>query len=243
MKRNVLLIALFMMVTLGATAANNTNPITKSRIVDSRYNYGATFKFMERGIEFIVFANGEFDFNTHPRFRTRSRRCATSVNISYGAPGTFYGSVSSRPYNDYSVRIEHDHLGRVRRIGNVFINYDGFGRIKRAGSIYMRYRHHRLAKIGGLRIFYNHLGQIVNTTGCIKPNMPAYYGNGGYCVDNYNNYNGHSGQDYHNDGYGYDNDYHDDGIYDDEWDGSTYYYKNKKGTKKKERKERNGRNN
>lgn len=135
--------------------------------------------FVERGIEFIVFADGQFDFSTRPAiagdiyYRTSPR---ASVNRTHGAPGQS---------GNFGVRVEHDNYGRVRRIGNVFINYDAANRIKRIGSVYMSYNRFALAQVGGLQIRYNGRGQIVGYSGSVNGNQ-AYAAN--YNGNNYGDY-------------------------------------------------------
>lgn len=129
-------------------------------------------EFVERGIRFFVFADGQFDFSTEPStgsdiyYRQSGRR---NVNTTYGAPGNIRVE---------GVRIEHDARGRVRRIGNVFVNYDAFDRIKRIGTVYMTYNRFALAQVGNLRLVYNTRGQIVDRIGSVN----------GYCDDGYGYY-------------------------------------------------------
>lgn len=129
--------------------------------------------FMERGIEFFVFPNGDFDFNTRPEdsqgyyfYKTTGKR----------------GNCQERRTMNYGTRIEYDSFGRVRRIGNTFINYDSRDRVNRIGSVYMRYNRFALTHIGGMEIIYNRRGEIVDTIGRVK----GYY-NSGYTY-NYNNH-------------------------------------------------------
>ena len=134
--------------------------------------------FRERGVEFFVFADGQFDFNTVPSqnetttYYYKGRR--NTVNTTYGAPGTDnYGGV----------RIEHDAQGRIRRIGNTFMNYDAYGRIKRIGSVYMSYNRYALSQVGGLRIEYDRWGRIVGTSGRVNSSSWSYqpqHTGGGY---------------------------------------------------------------
>ena len=126
----------------------------------TRFSFDEPISFTERGIEFFVFPNGEFDFNTRPDdsqgdyyFKTAGRR--TTV-VERG-----------RPIN-YGTLIEHDSYGRVRRIGNTFINYDSRDRVNRIGSVYMRYNRFALTQIGGLKIVYNRRGAIVDMIGSVK---------------------------------------------------------------------------
>jgi hypothetical protein len=218
MKNNIVLLALL----LGVFAFANTNEVNNvqtNSLENGRYRYMQPLKFVERGVEFFIFPNGEFDFNTHPRYR-RSRGHGAHINISYGAPRAY----RSNYLGNRSVRIEHDHLGRVRRVGNVFINYDVHGRIKRIGSVYMNYHNRMLANIGGLHIFYSRNGRIYKTTGSIKDNMGCHYCGMNNCnADHYNGYN-----DYYN----HDNDYDDHGGYDD----NQNYYRSKKAKESKRNK-------
>src|SRR5690606_17596986 len=81
--------------------------------------------FMERGIEFFVFADGQIDFNTRPAVSTTYmyRSGQRHLNTTFGAPGV--------APNNFGVVVQHDNFGRVRRVGNVFLNYDAQNRIKR----------------------------------------------------------------------------------------------------------------
>lgn len=147
--------------------------------------------FMERGIEFMVFPNGEMDFNTEPSggnghdYYRRSNR--TTTNATYGAPGTQYGNGGTR--------VEHDRQGRVRRVGNVYINYDAKGRVKRIGTVYMSYNGFALTQIGNLRLVYDRSGRIIDTAGYINANNRSYvYSPTGY--EEHGNYgNAQNGND------------------------------------------------
>ena len=78
---------------------------------------------MERGIEFMVFPDGSFDFNTeintygdvyyrNSMVVNRTRR--SSVNRTYGSPALNHLG---------GVIVTHASQGSERRIGNVFINF------------------------------------------------------------------------------------------------------------------------
>jgi len=230
MKNNILLIALI----LGAftfVSANEVNNNETNNIVTSRYDYAQPLKFIERGVEFYVFPNGEFDFNTHPRY-SRSRAHGVNINTSHGAPRAYHNSSNQYQHNDRGVRIEHDHIGRVRRIGSVFINYDSHSRIKRIGSVYMNYNHHLLANIGGLHIYYSRNGRIHRTSGAIKRNMGCNFCGMNNCSTNhYGNSHGHNnhGNDHH-DSHNYDT-HNNHGNNNDD----LYYYKKKNEKIKKNR--------
>lgn len=173
------------------------------------YRYAEPIVFMERGIEFYVFPNGEFDFNTVP-----SGPRATT-NVTYGAPrGNAYGYYRNRA--PQGIRVEHDYNGRVRRVGNVFINYDATGRVKRVGSVYMRYNSFALAQVGGLRLIYDRRGRIIDIRGFVNGYSQAYT----YAPVN-NHYSPSSTYTYND--YDNGNDYNDD----------DYYYYRQDGTKVK----------
>jgi hypothetical protein len=159
MKKITLLAAAVLMFT-----AANATEVLKASDGDrhGQFSYNEPISFIERGIEFFIFPDGEFDFNTQPTagsdiyYRHGKRG---NLNATYGAPGSF---------SDGGVRIDHDATGRIRRIGNVFVNYDNAGRIKRIGSVYMSYHREWLTQVGGLRIVYDRRGQIAGITGSVK---------------------------------------------------------------------------
>ena len=145
--------------------------------------------FVERGIEFYIFPDGQFDFNTEPSQGEEYYRNARrgSVNATYGAPANT---------NLSGVKIEHDYKGRVRRIGNVFVNYDSKDRIKRIGSVYMTYSNLALTRVGNLQIIYNRRGQIIDMVGTVNGRSSLAQSSGSH----YNGYTSNYGQ---NDNYYY----------------------------------------
>lgn len=166
MKKITLLVTAVLFAVSAAQASEKSSIATTNTLF--RFNFEEPISFTERGIDFFIFPNGEFDFNTEPiadaTIYNKSGRRHT--NITFGAP-TAYG-----------VRIDHDALGRVRRIGNVFLNYDAQNRIKRVGSVYMSYNRFALSQVGGLKIIYNRRGEIVSFFGSVKGFQNGYdYGN------------------------------------------------------------------
>jgi hypothetical protein len=192
MKKITLLVAIVLLVgnVVNATEVNNTFGEERR----ARYSFDEPISFVERGIEFFVFPNGDFDFNTRPQDSQGGYFYKTA-----GKRGTF--GTTARGTFDFGVRIEHDSFGRVRRVGNTFINYDSRDRVNRIGSVYMRYNRFALTQIGGLEIIYNRRGDIVDMIGSIKG-----YRNQGYVY--YNNHNVYSYQA-NNDNYYY---YKEDGT-------------------------------
>jgi len=198
---NQVLVAFTILFGLGMAEASEKRVFDdvgrRFRPVD--YRNAEPIVFMERGVEFYVFPNGEFDFNT-VRTATPNRPRGNSFNSTFGAPNVH----SYNNHRNNGVRIEHDHFGRVRRIGNVFINYDAFGRIRRAGSVYMRYNSFALTQVGNLRIVYNRRGQIISVYGTVNGFNHGYvYNPGGFGGNTYYNTNVFNNDDFEGDFYYY----------------------------------------
>ncbi|CAA0144119.1 conserved exported hypothetical protein [Tenacibaculum maritimum] len=156
------ILLLFSMITLATTNAKEIKKSTTNTKINNRYNDVVTF--IERGVQFHVFLNGDFDFNTHFR---------DTKYVDYRGRRT-------RAKSNHGVRIERDYRGRVRRVGNTFINYDLRGNVKRIGTVYINYRFGQLSQVGNLRIQYDRWGN------------PLFYGtvkysryNDDYCNDNF----------------------------------------------------------
>ena len=171
------LVLLFTGLLLGVTTVTASEKISATKGLDldvtKRYRYTQPILFVERGVEFLIFPDGSFDFNTDfsPNsqgdvYYRRSRR--GSVNRTFGAPGTVYRHRTT--FGNRGVLVTHDSYGRVRRIGNIFLNYDRQGRIKRIGTVYMRYRRGLLKQVGGLHIQYNRHGDLIGTNGFVNFN-------------------------------------------------------------------------
>jgi len=159
MKKITFLVAsIFLFGSIVAKAADRDHK--KSHL---NFNNSEPIVFTERGVEFYIFTDGQFDFNTHPsssQVYYKSGRRSVPSN-TYEAHG------NSQKWNN-GVGIEHDRSGKLRRIGNVFLNYDSRNRITRIGSVYMDYNRYGLTQVGGLRIVYNHHRQIVNIFGTVN---------------------------------------------------------------------------
>ena len=191
MKKITLLVAANLLVGSLALATEKTTFSDFERnVAYSNYMDAEPIVFMERGIEFFVFLNGDFDFNTRPQdseggifYRRGGTRGNTTLAVNYG------------------VRIEHDSFGRVRRVGNTFINYDNRNRVSRIGSVFMRYNRFALSQIGGMQIVYNRRGMIIRTIGEVNFTR----GNYGYAHTTYygNSENYNSGYTYNNNSYYY----------------------------------------
>jgi len=223
MRKITLVLATLLVGVTFATASETVSELDgKDLRITKRYRFTQPILFVERGVEFLIFPNGEFDFNTdvnYGHFGDYYRKSTTrrgSINATFGTPGVRINY--NRPRG---VRITHDRLGRVRRVGNVFINYDYQGRVKRIGSVYIKYRFGQLKQVGGLHIQYNRWGDMIGTRGKVNRSNQGC----GFC-----GMTGCTSEHFHN---------NQDDWYDDGWDGRDddyyYYRKGDKALKKKKK--------
>ncbi len=123
--------------------------------------YGNSFIFVEDGIEFAVFPDGQFDFNVDgygPKFGAQANFSNVSISFNTG-----YNYNPYVQYDDYGavVQIEntpiyYDYYGRIAQAGNVYISYNSFGRISRIGGLYVHYnRYNRYSYFTGFINLYN----------------------------------------------------------------------------------------
>lgn len=158
MKKGILILLAIVMLASTIEAKESEKLTTNS----SFNYYDEVVTFVERGIEFTVFLNGDFDFNTR----------YTNTYFDYN------GQRISRN----GVRIDRDRRGRVLRVGNVYINYNYSGNVSRIGSIFVDYRRGYVTRVGDLKVRYNYgnpyfYGQVNYN------NNHYYYGNSGINID------------------------------------------------------------
>jgi hypothetical protein len=145
---------LFALLFVGVSASAKI-----AKVNSAPYNYGEAFIFVEGGVEFAVYPNGEFDFHYNPRFLNSSIVQVPSPrnNISYNAG-----------YN-YEAFVQYDDFGAVIQIENVPVYYDYFGRIAQAGDVVINYNRNGLvSRVGGLQVRYNMFNQPVRYVGFIN---------------------------------------------------------------------------
>ncbi len=212
MKKGLLFILGILMMVSTAEASDEIK--TSSKMGYYKYRNAKPIQFIEKGIKFYIFPNGELDFNTHSRTRYSTRY--RYRNIRHHTRRT--------PFR--RVNISRDYYGRVKRVGNVFINYNRYGKVSRVGSVFIDYYHRRMTNVGGLRIRYNRFGE-VNYFGHVKPRFS-------YRTYDYNYFYDGMILDFDND-YFFDNNFYDNFDNYDE-DDNFYYYKSKKGKGHKKRK-------
>ena len=142
--RILILLGMFMMVSTVEANHGKKSPNN----IGYNYTYENSVNFEERGIEFFVFTNGEFDFNTN---------------------------FNNSNYNNNHRGINRDYKGRIIRIGNSSLSYDSNGNVTRIGNVYMRYYRGQLTDVGNLKVRYDYWG---NPTfyGTVKNNYYTYNG-------------------------------------------------------------------
>jgi hypothetical protein len=122
-------------------------------------NYASenAINFVENGITFSIFKNGEFDFYLNSRTK--------GVTLNYNGPNA---SISFNAGYNYEAYVQYDQFGAVIQIENTPVYYDQFGRISQVGIININYNHGRLMRVGGLYLHYNFYGNYAYNTGYIN---------------------------------------------------------------------------
>ena len=103
---------LFTSFTVNADDTNTLNHI-ETNTANSYRGYGKSFIFNEQGIEFSIYADGQFDFYM-PNY-------GPNVNVSIGSPN---GNISFNSGYDYGAYVQYDEFGAIIQIENTPIFYD-----------------------------------------------------------------------------------------------------------------------
>ncbi|NEV92590.1 hypothetical protein G3567_00320 [Psychroflexus sp. YR1-1] len=138
--------------------ANHSGYETNSRSNNRNFNQNQPFIFMENGIEFSVFADGQFDFFI-PGYGPNVSVGFDIANVNF----SFNSGYNYNPYiqyDDYGAIIQiqntpvfYDYYGRIHQIGNILIDYNTYGLVSRIGGLQLFYRNHRFWRQSG---FINH---------------------------------------------------------------------------------------
>lgn len=198
--RKLVLLFTGMLIGLTTVTAETKSASQGEDLVLNRNYYAQPILFVERGVEFLIFPDGSFDFNTQleqtqgDNYYRRSTTNRRSVNTTYGAPGT---QVTYSTPRDRGMIVTHDRDGKVRRIGHVFLNYNRTGQIKRLGSVYIAYNRQGLvSQIGSMRLKYNRHGHLIKTIGHVnRANTSNYGGQHHNNTVDYNTYNDYNTND------------------------------------------------
>ena len=147
MKNIVLFLTALILGTSGALAIT-TDADKVSVIISNRYN--DSFIFVENGITFSVYPDGEFDFSIDAQIG--GQRNGVTFNSGY----------------DYSPFTQYDDYGAVIQVENVPIFYDYYGRVSQIGEVNINYNRNRVNRVGNMRVFYNRRGFYDYHTGYIN---------------------------------------------------------------------------
>ncbi|MEQ3654368.1 MAG: hypothetical protein ABNH00_00755 [Dokdonia sp.] len=157
MKKLLVLAVLFLVGT--SAQANQVNDLAHGKKKGIRYNQTQAVTFVQKGIQFFVYTNGEFDFRVVGN-NAYGRRNARHFN----SPGTAFG-VTFPNRNNRLVR--YDYWGNINKVGRNFILYNRRNMVNQIGNISLRYRKGRLVKVGNMSLFYNRRGHIIDVQGRI----------------------------------------------------------------------------
>lgn len=131
---------------------------------DYRNSYGEAFIFVEGGVEFAIYPDGQFDFFYNHR--------RTGYNVNVISPNL---SVSYNSGYNYDPFVQYDDFGAVIQIENVPIYYDYYGRIIQAGHVQLSYNHFgMLARVGRLFLHYDRYNHFTHYSGYINRHNPYY---------------------------------------------------------------------
>lgn len=139
MKKLVLFMTAVALGTLGSQASKMDETMTLA----TSHGYGNSFIFVENGVTFSVYPDGEFDFYMDNR-----------VNVGVGAQIGNVGITFNSGYN-YNPYVQYDDYGAVIQVENIPIYYDYYGRVSRIGDVDIYYNHGRVRRIGGMHVYYN----------------------------------------------------------------------------------------
>ena len=146
MRKSILLFTALVLSTTGIMASTVEDKVAIER---NAYDNNS-FIFVENGITFSVYPDGEFDFYIDNR--VTGRKNGVTLNSGY----------------DYSPYTQYDDYGAVIQVENVPVYYDNYGRVNQIGDININYRNNRVSRLGGMYVYYNNRGIFNYHTGYIN---------------------------------------------------------------------------
>ncbi len=148
MRKFILLFSALIIGTTGILANSTDDKVAERNAY--RYNNNRSFIFVENGITFSVYRDGEFDFYIDNHIGNRRRNM--TFNSGY----------------DYSPYAQYDDYGAVIQVENVPIYYDYYGRVSQIGDVNINYRNGRVSSVGNMYVYYNRRGYYDYHTGYIN---------------------------------------------------------------------------
>lgn len=164
MKQVFLLLSAILLSGFSVNA--DTNTAIDNGVINNSYvkGYGNSFIFTEAGIEFSVYADGQFDFympSYGPQVSVEINNRNTNISFNTGY--------------DYGAYVQYDEFGAVIQIENTPIYYDYYGRVNQVGNVYINYNNRGyISRVGGLYVHYNRYNRYSHSTGFINIYNRAY---------------------------------------------------------------------
>lgn len=156
----------FVILFTGLLFSYNANALIIDNQSCNEYlsNYGKSFIFNEKGVEFSIYPDGQFDFYVDNQIN--------NLNININSPGI---NISFNSGYDYDSYVQYDDYGAIVQIENVPVFYDYYGRIVQAGDVYINYNNYgKISRIGKLYVYYNQNGNFINYNGYINEYNRTY---------------------------------------------------------------------
>jgi len=150
------LVLLFSALVLSTSSVMAVTLEDKVATRNAYTNFNDSFIFVENGITFSVFPDGEFDFYIDERIRM-------NPNMNFGR-----NNITLNSGFDYNPFVQYDDFGAVIQIENIPVFYDFYGRVNQIGDINIRYNSGRISRLGGMQIFYDNRGFYNNHRGFIN---------------------------------------------------------------------------
>ena len=146
MKKLVLFFSALVMGASGALATSTEDKVAER----NAYRNNDAFIFVENGITFSVYPDGEFDFYIDQY--VTGRRNGVTFNSGF----------------DYNPYVQYDDYGAVIQVENVPVFYDYYGRVTQIGDVDISYNSGRVHRLGGMYVYYNRRGFYDYHTGYIN---------------------------------------------------------------------------
>lgn len=183
---------------LGVTtswANKKDTALENDKLFSRYYRYAEPIQFMERGVTFFVYSNGEFDFNRKRGYAHYGRR---------GYNHRTHPRAGKRfQYKNRFGQIQRDYYGNIVRVGRTYIDYDRFGRVTRIGSVDVDYgRRGNLRQVGNMFVTYNREGRLLYAEGEVKSGYCGICGTDNCSITHFSDYD-HKFDHWDNDGYRY----------------------------------------
>lgn len=140
MRKFTILLAAFIFGTSATIASSTEDKVA----ITTTYRYDNSFIFVEDGVTFSVYPDGEFDFYIDDRVGIHANVNLGRTNITFN---------SGYDYNPY---VQYDDYGAVIQVENIPIYYDYYGRVSQIGDVNINYNRGRVSRLGGLYVYYDH---------------------------------------------------------------------------------------